>query len=451
MPFNTGDAVKLIEKMKKLYLILGFECLISYFLVLLGICDENNEIYFGIIVFISLIQFVYVLLKLHKRNDLWLSLIFLVAYFVRLAVIFFDVGISEIDPGDSAAFRESAEHFFYTNQLVFRGNAAGFSTLFMGIISKIFGPQRAIIQYCNAMCFLVAGLITNQILKTLCVKKTIRYVCMCWMLFTPQNIKNTSLSNREGFIIFFVAVSLYFAIQYTVKKSRKNIVGAILPLIFGMAMHAGVVCVAAGYVIWFAFYDEKSEELKIKWKSVFIVLAIMILVCFAYVQFGDIFFRKFEKLSGGLVSALTSMVRHTGEVSGSTYIIPGDNSQSIFEIVLYTPLRALYFLFSPMPWYWRGAMDIIAFTVCSVPQIFIIYMSLKKVFFVQQVKRDTNKKARCLLVVLTISALAIAVVFGWGCRNAGTAIRHRDKFLSLYTLLLAFLFNDKTKSRIQIK
>jgi len=39
------------------------------------------------------------------------------------------------------------------------------------------------------------------------------------------------------------------------------------------------------------------------------------------------------------------------------------------------------------------------------------------------------------------------VVFAWGVSNAGTALRHRDKFIGLFILLFALIRHDEIVRR----
>ena len=53
-----------------------------------------------------------------------------------------------------------------------------------------------------------------------------------------------------------------------------------------------------------------------------------------------------------------------------------------------------------------------------------------------------------MIIVFTIIALCGALIFAWGVSNAGTAMRHREKFLMVYMLLIA-LCNDQRIRRMQ--
>ena len=45
-------------------------------------------------------------------------------------------------------------------------------------------------------------------------------------------------------------------------------------------------------------------------------------------------------------------------------------------------------------------------------------------------------------------ALCAALIFAWGVSNAGTAVRHREKFMTVYILLIA-LCGDSRTTRIK--
>jgi len=64
-------------------------------------------------------------------------------------------------------------------------------------------------------------------------------------------------------------------------------------------------------------------------------------------------------------------------------------------------------------------------------------------------KRDVKNK-NTIIVVLLIVIIGL-VVFAWGVSNAGTALRHRDKFIGLFILLLALVSNDSMHRRKHVK
>ena len=57
---------------------------------------------------------------------------------------------------------------------------------------------------------------------------------------------------------------------------------------------------------------------------------------------------------------------NTLDYGGSTYAQYVGDSSSIQNMLIYTIPRIVYFLFSPLPWQWRGPSDVIAFTFSSL-------------------------------------------------------------------------------------
>lgn len=367
-----------------------------------------------------------------EGRSLILLFLFLAGFMVRFYYIYEDVNVCEIDPGDCRDFRMAAENFFYTNKMVFR-NHEGFSgtILVMGIVDKIFGPHRAIVQYCNALCFMLASCITYKLLKKLSDDFRFRIILIAWMIFTPQNIENTSVSNREGFISFFIALSIFFFLRFTENRKTANIFLSFLSLFMAALMHSGTIGLIIGYVFYLALYDKHAGKYILHGKSIVIFLIFVISFYFIYIQFGDILL---SKISG--IESVDDITNNNRSKGGAAYYVPGNGASSIIEMLFYTPIRAFYFLLSPTPWNWRGISDMIAFVACSVPQLLIGYLTITKIKYL-------NPKQKAVFVPLLVSAIAVAFIFGWTAGNAGTDIRHRDKFLSLYVCMLGILLNTR--------
>ena len=97
-----------------------------------------------------------------------------------------------------------------------------------------------------------------------------------------------------------------------------------------------------------------------------------------------------------------------------------------------------YFLFSPVPWEWRGFKDILAFFIDSIWYVMLcwgIYKSKPNAFYM--VKKG-----------LVISLLAVVFIFGLGVSNAGTAMRHRAKLLSFIVVTFCISKSEKQEEDI---
>lgn len=412
-----------MHKLKFLYILLTIT---SFFIISIGFFNYDSIFYSLLIVGVYTTIFFKYLLS--QNTEIQIVYVFFFGFVIRFFLMHIDVNIEEIDMGDCRDFRESGEYFFYTNKISFRGyDTFNGTTLLMGIINKIFGPHRVIIQYFNALSFMTAAYLTYKILCGFSLPSKLKLILMLWMIFSPQNIKNTSISNREGFISLCVAFSMYSFYLFLMYRTIKPLILSFISVFLGCLLHSGVIALLAGYIFYLSIYDNRKKEYNLNAISVFYFVLTLTPLLIILITFGDTLLGKFGSIES--TNDITYRVLRAGG-GGADYEVPfGDN-------ILATPLRAIYFLLSPMPWYWRGISDIIAFGICSIPHILIIMFYRKNIKYITK-----NKKTFCQLLI--VSAIAISFVFGWGCKNAGTAIRHRDKFISLYTVVLGLTLSHK--------
>lgn len=102
-----------------------------------------------------------------------------------------------------------------------------------------------------------------------------------------------------------------------------------------------------------------------------------------------------------------------------------------------TPVRMFYFVASPLPWSWRGLSDIIAFFFSSLVFLYVYYRAY------QELKKGDTRN-RTMILIFVVLSLCSALIFAWGVSNAGTAVRHREKFIVIYMVLFA-LCNSNEK------
>jgi len=98
---------------------------------------------------------------------------------------------------------------------------------------------------------------------------------------------------------------------------------------------------------------------------------------------------------------------------------------SPIELIYKSPIRAIYFIFSPFPWEIKKIQHLIG--------IFdsILYFYLSILIFRNRAVIWKDKALRYILIILVFYILA----FGIGVGNFGTAIRHRSKFVIMIILL----------------
>ena len=131
-------------------------------------------------------------------------------------------------------------------------------------------------------------------------------------------------------------------------------------------------------------------------------------------------------------------IANTHDSGGSSYAAYVGNSSSPLSVLIYTIPRMVYFLFSPFPWQWRGLNDAITFFFSSMFYLSVSWRTVKAL-------RSSDLEHKSVLIAMTIVALCAVFTFGWGVSNTGTAMRHREKLVSVFAMMLVLTQARKPK------
>ena len=291
----------------------------------------------------------------------------------------------------------------------------------VAIIYYFFGVSRIIGQYLNILLSLTAIYITRRTLQNLKIDdKLISYGVMIMALIPNYAIMSTSLI-RESIIIFFIACSTYF---FTLWLSKPLIVNFIYACVFsGIAalFHGGSIALALGYVMIFFLYDKRSRKINFNMYQKLLVSFIFIVVFLSVEDFSISILEEAEQTKESLES----------EQGGSTYEVGLDIDNSILNFFVNTPIRVIYYILSPMPWDWRGINDIMCFFLSSLFYSSCIILAIKAIKYGRK-NAPLRKYIIALLIIVSISC----IIFSWGVTNSGTAMRHRDKFIVPFIVML---------------
>lgn len=296
------------------------------------------------------------------------------------------------------------------------------------IFMQFFGENRFLVQYMNIVFWFLTILIFYKIMEQLKIKSTARFVGIFCLSFFPQYIILSSILLRESIMIFFNTYSLYYFILYFIEgKNTKLIISGIL-LIPSLLLHSGVIGIVFAYMTILSIYDCKKEKIKINIKSVFIIIGSV--ACFFAIYTTSLKSIFLEYLPS--VDSIFELLNKYYAPGKSDYLVEM-KLENYCQIVPYTIIRIFYFLLSPVPWEWRGWKDAFAFFGDSALYAMAIYGGV----FTLLVQ---TKKKRIVLGVLWCFLLG-AAVYSWGVSNAGTAMRHRCKFVTIAILLICLMLN----------
>ena len=243
---------------------------------------------------------------------------------------------------------------------------------------------------------------------------------------------------RESIYFVFIILSFYYYQKYIDRGNYKYLLFALVIIIPVFLLHAGYFPIVIVY-----FIDSFRHD-RPKTSNQLLMRILLIISLFGLLILGI----RMDSTGGGYVSRGVSGIinKVTGEQgsgysseAGSRYL-EGLTINSIPTLIIYAPIRALYFLFSPLPTNWRGVSDVFAFIVDGCVHFYVIYSALKARKKLKRLICDSKdivfyQYYRLINVGLYI-ILAVAFVFCLNTNNAGTAIRHRDVLIGIEAVMM---------------
>ncbi len=404
---------------------------------ILGIYDLFNKTTLtalsSAIIGINVMVGFYDLLK--QKEDWRVSLTMFGGFIFRILLLMWDLNFSHIfrfpDSGlDTLTFQFAAQN-------VYDGLPVGRAGLYAQTIAygiyTLFGPQPILGQYTNILLAMSSIVIVKNTLKKLEVSEKSIFTVVLVMSFLPYYAMNNTLLLRETINQFLIAASLYFFTTWFVGGSTEKFVLAIAVSLLSAAYHSGAVAPAAAYCVCYVLYDRENKRFKFEAKTIVLIVVFLFAFMAINATMGDKLFGKFKNVDS--VEDITSVTENYN-AGGASYDVGIETGNAFVDMIVNTPLRMLYFVLSPVPWKWRGINDILAF-VCSAALYGYAYIIAIKAL------RQKDFKNKNMVIVCLIIALMSAMIFAWGVSNAGAALRHRDKFICPYLVLLGLSLNLK--------
>lgn len=382
-------------------------------------------------------------IKAYNRN---IVAILIVAYLSRLGILFLDYnGVPIIHSGaDSEGFYRIAvsnmqlpanSHYYLTNY-----------TVFLTYLFKLIGPQRLFAQYINVILGMTTLVYTYKSMRLLEVGKKGVIAAMWILALMPNQVILSSILLRESIIISTFTISMYYLLKWLREGETLSMVLSLFFIVLSSAMHSGMLGVALGFMIVFASYQRSSGKLKfskrlivaIPLALVFFVVLISSGIATSYLNF------LLNPDSVSSTEALLDKASIESSDAGSAYLV-GVNTDSIPKLLLFLPLKILYFLFSPMPWNWRGMGDIISFVLDSA----IILWMFWAIYYPSSKKRPkANPSSRRSIVHIIMLGVWISIaMYSLGTSTAGTAMRHRANFIPAILVCSMISYEYKYKSK----
>lgn len=312
-------------------------------------------------------------------------------------------------------------------------------TIYLTILYSFTDSCRWFAQFLNMMMSMLMLIYLRKILFLLIIPNKYRKLVLISVSFLPFNINYAVILGREAWILLFITISLYHFISWYVRNGNENLrlTLCVINLLIAMSMHSGVIGLLVGYFLAFISYDYKSNKIKITRKS-YIGIFFLLVLCTIIVVEKDILLAKF--MSNETMDYIE--YKNSSEKAESAYLTWLEYS-SPEKVLLFSPLKLFYFLYSPIIFDWRGLNDALAFFLDST-----VYMVATWFIFTRKVE---DERLKLLKKYLLVSFWVTTFLFAFGTNSSGDAIRHREKGLCVMLVAAAISTQKKSERSVKIK
>lgn len=363
----------------------------------------NRETFAVVYILINSLALIGWFVKKSKNKTIFMILTF--GLLIRLAALWYDqsVALLPFNTGDSYKFHELAVETAEALPDVLLEHFTGFYSQVLGVVYYFFGPYRFFGQYLNVVFVVLAATKLIDIAELLKLKDKNTILMISLWLFMPIPFLMGYALIREGSMYYLIMLGVYHFLKWFEKYNPIYIVLTILPIYIASLYHEGALYILPAMLYAFLFYDKKREKINFNFINIMFLIVAVIGAIIIVTQNADSFLDKTNAETGG----------------GSTYLAALEINSPL-QFIMYAPIKGFYLLYSPMPWLIRGGLDIPTFVFDTCLWGYATYTILRNFR-----KIDTKYK------MLFLAVFVAGMVYGMGTHNTGTAMRHRNKFMSL--------------------
>lgn len=352
---------------------------------------------------------------------------------IKLLILIWDVNFMHIfalpnSEGDAVGYNAVASSYAFGNRSSLY--EWDYFPFYVGQIYKLFGIQRCIFEFINVYCSIISIILVYSITKYIHLDKQCQFTSVALLCILPNYHCVTTILLQESIVSFGLILSLFFYVKWWRHNHYAYFFLACITSLLVAYLHIGGSVTAFVFIATLPFVKNKYRSIIINTANIVMFIVVAFSVLYILNTKGSTLLKK----TGGEIS-VESISEHSKvkllETTSASYDVGMETSGSIASMLIYSPFRMIMFLASPLPWKWRGLADMMSFCGSSIFYLYIM-LCVKQAILV-----STKTPLKSLFYVLLGCFLLSAFMFGWGVSNAGTALRHREKFTALYTVFLA--------------
>ena len=407
--------------MNRTNFITNFKIVITIFLFVvesfLFKLDDMTGLGITIPLMITNIFYVFFLLFYRCNNsDKKLNIIIFVSFLIRNVTLIFDL------KGYNVGFNGGDSDHFYLGAI----GQIDFQNHYVSLLEILFammGESRAVAQYFNIIASVFSLVIFKKTLQLICTNYKQVLVSLFIFSFAPANMLVSSALLREPIMILCNCISLFCFIKWYKENNIKYFLISFLFIFISAYFHSGMLLAVLGYAIAIVIYSHEHKKIIIYKQTLFSLFLLIVAFWGTY------------HLFGGSVTTYFDRIEHLEDLSGkfnagsTDYLMFTNNLDSKALVILYTPLKILYFYLSPMIWDCR-TFNVLLVCLFSSSIYFFLFFNIFK-----YKSYDKNLK-----IILLVVLFLLSFTYGWGCSNSGQAMRHREKVLPFVIVLYAIKY-----------
>lgn len=395
------------------------------FLSVIPIGLANAESVSLIIVFLNSIILIAYLVTNKLIQHKWIILISFILKCLIMFSSYYDLFPIMFTGADSVRFERQALGMWENPELLSRKYGTLYQP-FLGYLYTIIGPQKMMAQFVNLILSIMGLIIIDRLFGKIEVEYRHSTISIAILSFSPVSIILSSVLMRDALVANFFIYSVCFFVLYVYEKNIMHILLSLFFLMIASAFHSGVFPFIIGILIYIWRETDKNSFIT-KFLCCFLVLI-------GVYVFSDVLFSKFS----GLEKSESEILEQLADARGGSAYLTSLQSNNIIMNLLFSPLKIVYFLFSPMLWDVRHLGDIIMILLDSVLYYFLCISTLQKL------SMDNIRLRNSLLIGL----LFVLFAFANGTHNSGTAARHRYKILPALCVIygLSHIKNENYES-----
>jgi 4-amino-4-deoxy-L-arabinose transferase-like glycosyltransferase len=384
--------------------------------------------------FLSISLVTLIVLFLSKRAPS-ISLILILAFLLRLLLLFVDSYIAPLPESslDAATFERVGWNWsqdnFYTVFFRFPGEVehGWILSWIISVLYNLFDRNILMIKSISlvfGMCsiYLSWTLLNEMWSERIAIRGT-------WLIaFFPTWSLYSVLPLREVYMHFLILYALIGIVRWTKNGKLVNLFKGICGLLLASLFHGAL---AVGLIVLIVFIFFKSlrsivnQHILIKHyilNSIIILIIGIIVVMFLNSSIVIPYIGSFENMGLDLI-----INQFTNTSFGNTSYPDWIKPEGFIDLLIKTPVRVSYFLFSPFIWEVKQPIHIIGVFDGFIYLILLILILRGRKLF------SKNRSALILICLL----LTYTLVYSYGSGNSGTSVRHRAKLFPIIIVLAA--------------